>query len=126
MAVESKEKEGGIYPLDGYRIGVRGVRILIGQILFYYTPTIFSCNHLLEIDQLNINFRESGPFCFCFPFWIGRIKITLFHFLLSCTIIFSLLWGCAIYSCINSALQDRTIVASQDNNPEYQAIMLHT
>ena len=32
------------------------------------------------------------PYCNCFPLYIGRLKITVFHFLFSCTMIFSILW----------------------------------
>ena len=60
-----------------------------------------------------------------FPFYIGRIKITIFHFLLSCTIIFSLVWGYFIYSVVDAALNkamDRDSTASESsdkNKPEF-------
>ena len=62
-----------------------------------------------------LHFRDSGPFCFCFPFWIRKIKITLFHFLLSCTIIFTLLWGFVIYSCINTAFKQEHVPSIENN-----------
>ena len=37
-------------------------------------------------------FRPSVPICNCFPLYVGRLKITIFHFLFSCTMIFSILW----------------------------------
>ena len=40
-----------------------------------------------------------------FPFYIGKLKITIFHFLLSCTIIFSLVWGFFIFSVVEAALK---------------------
>ena len=36
--------------------------------------------------------RPTVPYCNCFPIYIGRLKITVFHFLFSCTMIFSFLW----------------------------------
>ena len=36
--------------------------------------------------------RPTVPYCNCFPLYIGRLKITVFHFLFSCTMIFSILW----------------------------------
>ena len=41
----------------------------------------------------------------CFPFYIGRVKITIFHFIASCTFIFSLLWGYFIYNAVYKAMQ---------------------
>ena len=49
--------------------------------------------------------RSSRTSYSVFPFYIGRIKITIFHFLLSCTIIFSLVWGFFIYSVVDAALK---------------------
>lgn len=54
-----------------------------------------------------------------FPFHIGRVKITIFHFLLSCTIVFSLVWGFFIYSVVDAALKkagDNYVAASSDTN----------
>ena len=42
--------------------------------------------------------RPSVPYCNCFPLYIGRLKITIFHFLFSCTMIFSLLWVGKLHS----------------------------
>ena len=52
-----------------------------------------------------------------FPFHIGRVKITIFHFLLSCTIVFSLVWGFFIYSVVDAALKkagDNYVAASSE------------
>ena len=37
----------------------------------------------------------------CFPLVVGRMRITIFHFLLSCTLVFSLLWGYLIVTVIS-------------------------
>ena len=37
----------------------------------------------------------------CFPIKVGRIRITIFHFLLSCTLVFSILWGYLIFVVIS-------------------------
>ena len=37
----------------------------------------------------------------CFPLMVGRMRITIFHFLLSCTLVFSLLWGYLIVTVIS-------------------------
>ena len=34
----------------------------------------------------------------CFPFTIGKVKITVFHLLVACTFVFTYLWGYVIYS----------------------------
>ena len=45
------------------------------------------------VDTLDIRCgRPTVPYCNCFPLYIGRLKITVFHFLFSCTMIFSILW----------------------------------
>jgi len=53
-----------------------------------------------------------------FPFYIGKIKITIFHFLLACTIIFSLVWGFFIYSVVDAALKKagNNYAAASENN----------
>ena len=54
----------------------------------------------------------------CFPFTIGKVKITVFHFLVSCTFIFSLLWGYAIYNAVYKALQEEVILVPLTNSTE--------
>ena len=34
----------------------------------------------------------------CFPFTIGKVKITVFHLLVACTFVFTYLWGYVIYN----------------------------
>ena len=34
----------------------------------------------------------------CFPFTIGKVKITIFHLLVACTFVFTYLWGYIIYT----------------------------
>ena len=41
---------------------------------------------------ISIFVRPTVPYCNCFPLYIGRLKITVFHFLFSCTMIFSMFW----------------------------------
>merc|ERR1711962_1471024 len=60
----------------------------------------------------------------CFPLMIGRLRITIFHFLLSCTLVFSLLWGYLIVTVINSAFKEekskyKMVATDQagENNP---------
>ena len=36
----------------------------------------------------------------CFPFTIGKVKITIFHLLVACTFVFTYLWGYVIYNTI--------------------------
>jgi len=36
----------------------------------------------------------------CFPFQIGKVKITIFHLLVACTFVFTYLWGYIIYNTI--------------------------
>merc|ERR1712037_901481 len=42
----------------------------------------------------------------CFPLMVGRMRITIFHFLLSCTLVFSLMWGYLIVTVISSAFKE--------------------
>ena len=51
---------------------------------FVDIPAIYKVNTLIS--------RPTVPYCNCFPIYIGRLKITVFHFLFSCTMIFSFLW----------------------------------
>ena len=51
---------------------------------------------------LYLIFRPTVPYCNCFPLYIGRLKITVFHFLFSCTMIFSLLWVSEMLGPVNS------------------------
>ena len=49
--------------------------------------------------------RTSQDICFslnvlCFPFQIGKVKITIFHLLVACTFVFTYLWGYIIYNTI--------------------------
>ena len=49
--------------------------------------------------------RTSRDICFslnvlCFPFQIGKVKITIFHLLVACTFVFTYLWGYIIYNTI--------------------------
>ena len=65
-------------------------------------------------------FRSKRTSYSVFPFYIGKIKITIFHFLLSCTIIFSLVWGFFIYSVVDAALKKAgdTYAASSETSDE--------
>ena len=40
----------------------------------------------------------------CFPLVVGRMRITIFHFLLSCTLVFSLMWGYLIVTVISRSV----------------------
>jgi len=44
----------------------------------------------------------------CFPFTIGKVKITIFHLLVACTFVFTYLWGYVIYNTIIKNQQDDT------------------
>merc|ERR1712141_875481 len=58
-----------------------------------------------NFDYLRLNSRSRNSGYSVFPFYIGKLKITIFHFLLSCTIVFSLVWGYFIYSVVEAALR---------------------
>ena len=77
------------------------------------TVRIWTVIVLLQVQHYKV-YKESLISFYCrsnrsgysiFPFYIGKIKITIFHFLLSCTIIFSLVWGFFIYSVVDAALK---------------------
>merc|ERR1712203_1024203 len=57
-----------------------------------------------NFDYLRLSSRSRNSGYSVFPFYIGKLKITIFHFLLSCTIVFSLVWGYFIYSVVEAAL----------------------
>ena len=42
----------------------------------------------------------------CFPFTIGKVKITVFHLLVACTFVFTYLWGYVIY---NTLIKDNQV-----------------
>merc|ERR1712179_209580 len=44
----------------------------------------------------------------CFPFTIGKVKITVFHLLVACTFVFTYLWGYVIYSMLIKDNQEET------------------
>ena len=43
----------------------------------------------------------------CFPFTIGKVKITVFHLLVACTFVFTYLWGYVIY---NTLIKDNQVI----------------
>ena len=47
----------------------------------------------------------------CFPFTIGKVKITVFHLLVACTFVFTYLWGYVIYSMLIKDNQVSTLIA---------------
>lgn len=44
----------------------------------------------------------------CFPFTIGKVKITVFHLLVACTFVFTYLWGYVIYNILIKDNQEET------------------
>lgn len=44
----------------------------------------------------------------CFPFTIGKVKITVFHLLVACTFVFTYLWGYVIYNMLIKDNQEET------------------
>ena len=71
-------------------------------------------------NYIKFCYRSNRTSYSVFPFYIGKIKITIFHFLLACTIIFSLVWGFFIYSVVDAALKKAgdTYAASSDTGDE--------
>jgi len=44
----------------------------------------------------------------CFPFTIGKVKITVFHLLVAATFVFTYLWGYVIYNMLIKDNQEET------------------
>ena len=74
-------------------------------------------------NYIKFCYRSNRTSYSVFPFYIGKIKITIFHFLLACTIIFSLVWGFFIYSVVDAALKKAgdTYAASSDTGDEVKS-----
>ena len=52
----------------------------------------------------------------CFPFTIGKVKITVFHLLVACTFVFTYLWGYVIYNTLIKENQVSTHICSSEND----------
>ena len=72
-------------------------------------------NCFKTLNYINPKFIKCFRMAFlCFTIKIGRMRITIFHFLLSCTLIFTILWGYLIFSVISSALKEEVTIFHSD------------
>merc|ERR1712217_123687 len=49
----------------------------------------------------------------CFPFTIGKVKITIFHLLVACTFVFTYLWGYIIYTTLVKDNREETKIVGE-------------
>merc|ERR1712045_236142 len=75
-------------------------------------------------EYIDVNPRPTVPYCNCFPLYIGRLKITVFHFLFSCTMIFSILWGYLIYCAVVAAVYGERTIVAQDSEENVNSAMV--
>merc|ERR1711874_767054 len=75
-------------------------------------------------EYIDFNPRPTVPYCNCFPLYVGRLKITVFHFLFSCTMIFSLLWGYLIYCAVVAAVYGERTIVAQDSEENINSAMV--
>jgi len=62
--------------------------------------------HLIMSHNVSLN-------VLCFPFTIGKVKITIFHLLVACTFVFTYLWGYIIYNYLVKSNQEETKIVAE-------------